>query len=170
MSMNSFLSHLTELKRFDRSLVESVITNYKSIFESDDVKTRILAIKCRDRDNHLRTILDFVASNTLSGNFIVDPESEKPTLIRMLAVRDSEKITVDKNEVDGDVVFNVSVTSTNDERIEMIKTLVRTFGEYGNCGHSFGSQFIPLGRCKPRQFCWDGDGADYIDTKSLKIT
>ena len=167
--MNHFISHLTELKRFDKSLVESIIHKHNSIFESDNTDTdeKTITVKCRDRENHLRDILNFLSKNKLSGNLIVDSESEKPTLIRIFGVRDGESIKIDRTEDDGEVTFTITVISKMDSRLDTIKSTINAFGDYGNAGHSYESQFVPIGRGNIKIFGWDGDGADFVDTKSL---
>lgn len=170
--MNHFISHLSELKRFDKPLVESILNKFNTIFESDDTDTaaKTITVKCRDRENHLRDILDFLSKNKLSGNLIVDAESEKPTLIRILGVRDGESIKIERTEDDGEITFSINVKSKMDSRIDIIKTAIKAFGDYGNGGHSYESQFVPIGRGNIRTFWWDGDGADYVDTESITVS
>ena len=54
---------------------------------------------------------------------------------------------------------------------DSIKSLLENLGKLGNGGHSFDIRFYPNSiQGKMKRFGWDGDGADRIDTDSIKIT
>ena len=185
--MNTFIGFLAKFKDSSNSpLIESIESGYKLLYESSNTDSGKISVECRDSNGTLNDLLKLYKESKVSGTFILDPESHKPTAIHLQRISknnpsanishsiDIEKIENVHKDDTKRIKYEITITATSSDRcnsvIESLKELFTELGKYGNGGHTYDIQFVPHSQGKMKMFCWDGDGSDFIDIDSITVS
>jgi len=192
--MEKFINFLNQFHTEENNpVIESIIAGYKACFESDEKEEtcheKKLTFKFRDGEHTVDQLLALF-KNKQKGILILDPEGDMDIPATAFVIpefkskpdsyknrfrtyefsqyeNDDEKSNMKKCEI----IVKSEEKEKVDRAIDNFKQLFDEMGSIGNCGHSFSIKFVPNNnQAKIREFGWDGDGADYIDTKSIKIS
>ena len=188
--MDKFKPYLESLRTDSNSSVIDVIDKaYYHIFESDEDleknHKKVITFNFTNSDNSVNIILDMYKTKK-RGVLLLDPDGDlkEPAvafLIPECKPQDSKYgkyLTYDVSiyEKEGDRLkeCEIVIESNDKERLERavdtLKKLFKDIGDIGNCGHSYEIKYVPnSNQAKIDTVGWDGDGSDYIDTKSIKV-
>lgn len=159
------------------TLVESIREAFL-LLESEDEKYECkIEFTASDRDGSLIKLLEMYNGN-LSGVFIMDQENAPvpPTMSVLNSnPKGGNRTHSIEYDISADGTSSIIIRASDKGRLESvrdsIKSLLQNLGDLGNGGHSFEIRFYPNSpQGKMKIFGWDGDGADRIDTDSIKIT
>jgi hypothetical protein len=159
------------------TLIESIRDAFL-LLESEDQKYECrIEFKASDRDRSLEKMLEVYNGNT-SGIFVLDQEGD--SIPPVMSVYSSNPVGGNRThnieyDITADGISSIILRASDNGRFEAmrdsIKSLLENLGKLGNGGHSFDIRFYPNSlHGKMKRFGWDGDGADRIDTDSIKIT
>jgi len=113
-----------------------------------------------------------------------DGEEKEPVACYLIPERKPEDSEYSKS-----LTYDVSILTDEEDRRKKCEILVKSndkgrlkdamdnferlfknIGDIGNTGHSYEIKYVPnSNQGKIDTVGWDGDGSDYIDTKSIKI-
>lgn len=189
-----FENFLDSLKGHDDdSLIEAVKKGAQIYFENDGKEEKVhektLTFKLRDGEGTVSRILELFKGKQ-NGTLLLDPEGDLKEPVAALVIKEYQtkpdsyshryrlydfEIIDPEDEGDKMKTCKINVKSNKKEDIDRVmnnfKQLFDDIGSLGNGGHSYGIKFVPnSNQAKIREFGWDGDGSDFIDTKSIKIS
>ncbi len=189
--MMKFKNFLESVKTDENAALIEAITQGIALIESEEIDEPVfhektLTFDFRDYDDAMETLIGLYQDKH-HGILILDPEGdmEEPVAAFVIPQRKpgdsgvNRYLTYDVDITEPDEDRNrqctVTIKSNEKERVDevanILKKLIEDVGGLGNCGHSFEIRFIPINnRVKGKSIGWDGDGSDYIDTDSIKIS
>lgn len=159
-----------------------------TLIESEDKKfEKTISVNFRNSNDSLKLILDLFKSGK-SGILLIDPESDNDD-VDAVRVRGeawfgedrrpirSYDVNFTESEDEDDKTETCTIKITTDSKnnldyaVNTFKKLFELIASYGNGGHSYIMKFIPnSNQAKSHVIGWDGDGSDYLDPDSIKIT
>lgn len=171
-------------------LIEAIMRGHALIeaeeSEEPEFYEKTVTFDFRNYENAVKQLMDLYQSEH-RGILILDPEGdmEEPVTAFVIPQRKpgtsgvNRYLMYDVNITEPDEHRNKTCTivikSNEQERVDKtaksIKKLFEDIGGLGNCGHYFEIRFVPINnRVKSKSIGWDGDGSDYVDTDSIKIS
>ena len=183
------MSLLEALKTDNNSaLIDVIKQGYNNIFESDEDKKiyeKTLSFEFVNSDDSIKILLDMFKTKK-RGILLIDADGEakEPVACYLIPERKLEDskystfltydISIMDKEDDRRKKCEILVKSNNKERLndamDNFEKLFKNIGDFGNGGHSYDIKYVPNNnQAKIDTVGWDGDGSDYIDTKSIKI-
>jgi hypothetical protein len=159
-----------------------------ALIESEDKKfEKTISVNFRNSDDSLKLILDLFKSGK-HGILLIDPESDNDEVdaVRVRGeawfgedrrpIRSYDvKFTESEDEDDKTETCTIKITTDSknnlDYAVNTFTKLFKLIAGYGNGGHSYVLKFIPnSNQAKSHVIGWDGDGSDFLDPDSIKIT
>lgn len=187
--MDKFFTFLESLQtETNTSLLNAVKEAYCHIFESDEEEKKhrkVITFKFRNSEDSVKRILDMY-KNKKRGVLLLDPDgdlNEPVTAFLIPECKPSDSkygkyltydvhiyTKEDENLKECEIVIESNNKDRLDRAVDTFKKLFKDIGDIGNCGHSYGIKYVPNNnQGKIDTVGWDGDGSDYIDTKTIKV-
>lgn len=160
------------------TLVESIREAFLLLESEEENYECKIEFKGKDSNGTLNELIQLYNGDQ-SGVIVLDQEDATipPTMSVLRGPSSASGNRHHSIEFDetADGEFAIVIRASDDYRLERardsIKALLQGLGDLGNCGHTFDIRFYPNSpQAKKKMFQWDGDGADRIDTDSIKIT
>ena len=189
----NFIDYINSLHTEEnKPLIETITKAYRLCFENEEEKVheKKLTFKFRNSDDSVKEIFDLFKSGN-RGVLLLDPDGDMDEPVAAFVTKEHKPnagtytnrfrtyemtITKDDDEDDDSKMKKCEiVVKSNDKEdaertINNFKNLFDNIGKIGNSGHSYGIKFVPNNdQAKIQNVGWDGDGSDFIDTKSIKI-